>query len=134
MEYNRPVPDARLLRAARSLHYNRAAAATAAERLERAEEAIRSWLTLSGHAQAMLGMFHVALEGETITISKVASPDATQLPLPGEGGAYEVARAAPVAHFRNYESMSEEELAVLVGDLLSLEEDDRADRAGVDPS
>jgi len=132
MEYNRPVPDARLLRAARSLHYNRAALATAAERSERAQEAIRSWLLLSGHAQAMLGMFHVVLEDDQLLITKASSPDASQLPLPGEDDpAYAQPRSASAAPLRAAEAapaplaehvagLSESELATLARGILSV--------------
>jgi len=131
MEYNRPQPDAQLVRAARSLHYNRQLLGTAREREERAQELIRSWLMLSGSAQAMLGMFHVVLEGDQLLITKASSPAATQLPLPGEeipayapprsasAAGLRVAEDAPVPLIEHVAGLSESELASLARGMLA---------------
>lgn len=82
MEHHRPQPDARLIRAARSLHHNRRQAELVDARLARAEAHIASWLELSGLTQAMLGMFRVTLVGERVQITKLVAPDGAQPPLP----------------------------------------------------
>lgn len=131
MEHTQPHPDRRLVRAARSLHANRLKAAVAIERSERAEEAIRSWLALSGQSQAMLGLFEVVLEGTALAVTKHDAPDANQLPLPGEAlAAYAAPRRQSVPSLRAAEpgpaapserlaGLSDAELALVARGLLT---------------
>lgn len=81
-EYRLPAPDKRLLRAARSLHHNQQAKEIAEARIERASEALISYLGLFGLAAARFGLFDVMLVDGQLTITKLPGHDAEQLVLP----------------------------------------------------
>ncbi|MCC7020683.1 MAG: hypothetical protein IT332_13055 [Ardenticatenales bacterium] len=74
--------DHRLLRAARSLHNNRAREAVLRKRIETGEGALTEWLIASGTTHALLGLFELHLEAGEIHVTKRDVPDSDQLPLP----------------------------------------------------
>lgn len=74
--------DHRLLRAARSLHNNRAREAVLRDRIETAEGALTEWLIAAGATHALLGLFDLHLEAGELHLTKRAVPDSDQLPLP----------------------------------------------------
>lgn len=122
MEHDRPAPDARLLRAARSLHHNRRQAQLVDARLARAEAHIASWLERSGLTQAMLGMFRVTLVGERVQITKLDAPDSSQPPLPAiypPSAPGPVHRVAEVPLPERLEPLSEGEMAQLARGMLA---------------
>lgn len=81
-EQQLPPPDKRLVRAARSLYHNQQAREIVEARIERASEAITSYLGLSGLVGARFGMFDVALVDGQVQITKLPGHDAEQLVLP----------------------------------------------------
>lgn len=81
-EQQLPPPDRRLVRAARSLYHNQQAKEIVEARIERASEAITSYLGLSGLVAARFGMFDVALVDGQLQIAKLPGHDAEQLVLP----------------------------------------------------
>lgn len=74
--------DHRLLRAARSLHNNRAREAVLRDRIEAAEGSLTEWLIASGVTYALLGLFDLHLEAGELHVTKRDVPASDQLPLP----------------------------------------------------
>jgi DNA repair protein RadC len=81
-EQRLPLPDKHLVRAARSLHHNREAKELAEARIERASDALVSYLGLCGLATARFGLFDVALVDGQVQVTKLPGQDAEQLALP----------------------------------------------------
>lgn len=78
-------PDKRLLRAARSLYHNQQAKAIAEARIDRAAEALISYLGLTGLATARFGLFEVSVVEGQLQVAKLPGHDAEQLVLPEMG-------------------------------------------------
>ena len=78
----------RVLRAIRSLAYNRRLQPLVEERIERAEATIRSHLILRGTAEAQIGPYEIQTnEDDEITINRLAIDEWQQMPLSvREGG------------------------------------------------
>lgn len=81
-EQRLPPPDKRLVRAARSLYHNQQAREIVEARIERASEALTSYLGLSGLVGARFGLFDVALVDGQLQVAKLPGYDAEQLALP----------------------------------------------------
>lgn len=79
------LTDKRLLRAARSLYHNQQAKATAEARIDRAAEALISYLGLTGLATAQFGLFDVSVVDGQLQVTKLPGHDAEQLVLPEMG-------------------------------------------------
>jgi len=88
MEEEQPPVDPRALRAARSLYINRHNREVIDGRIERAREALITYLGLNGLAAATFGVFDVELAGDELHVTKREVHDAyaTQLALPPVGG------------------------------------------------
>lgn len=82
----RPLPaaahEARLVRAARSLDRSRRLKAAAQEREERALAALTAHLAQTGQTHAVLGLFEILLEGDDLSIRRLAAASGAQLTLP----------------------------------------------------
>lgn len=74
--------DHRLLRAARSLHNNRAREGVLRDRIEVAEDTLIEWLIAAGATHALLGLFDLHLTAGELRVTKRAVPASDQLPLP----------------------------------------------------
>lgn len=86
METPPRASERQLLRAARSLHYNRERLTLIQARIERATETIESHLALAGLGVLSLGCFEIALiEGEIELTWREPANGLAQLPLPEEG-------------------------------------------------
>lgn len=81
-EQPQPLPDKRLLRAARSLYTNRQKQAIIESRIDRAATEINTFMGLYGIATAAIGSYDVQLEDGEVHVAYRPSPDAAQLPLP----------------------------------------------------
>jgi DNA repair protein RadC len=93
-------PDKRLVRAARSLYHNREAKEIAEARIERASDALVSYLGLAGLATARFGLFDVVLVDGQLTVTKLPDNDAEQLVLPEmEAGEHAIHEAAPLVAY-----------------------------------
>lgn len=83
MEAPPRASERQLLRAARSLHYNRERLALIQARIERATETIESHLALAGLGVLSLGCYEIVLvEGEIELTRREPESDLSQLPLP----------------------------------------------------
>lgn len=74
--------EARLVRAARSLDRSRRLKADAQEREEKALAALTAHLAQTGQTQAVLGLFEILLEGDSLSIRRLAAAPGAQLTLP----------------------------------------------------
>lgn len=82
MEFEQPVPDRRIIRAARSLYTNRNRLTTIEARIDRATDELTAFLGLYGMSTATIGMFAVSWDGEALQLERLPGLDAAQLPLP----------------------------------------------------
>lgn len=64
-------------------------------RIERAEEWLRGYLTLSGLVAAVCGAFEVAIENDAVQVSQLPGPEARQLALPNGVNSSQCAVDAP---------------------------------------
>jgi len=83
MERHRPDPlEARLTRAARSLEASRRTLERAKSREEKARSTLLAQMALIGDTQLVVGAYRLILEGEALSVERLSSPPAAQLPLP----------------------------------------------------
>lgn len=83
METPPRVSERQLLRAARSLHYNRERLTLIQARIERATETLESHLAIAGMGVLSLGCYEIVLvEGELELTWREPENDLSQLPLP----------------------------------------------------
>ena len=83
LEAEPPLPDRRLLRAARSLFTNRERLAVIERRIESASDEIARYLGLWGLESATFGVYHVVLDDGFLTLTRHVLQEAVQLSLPG---------------------------------------------------
>lgn len=82
LESEQPVPDRRIIRAARSLYTNRHRLTTIEARIDRATGELTTFLGLYGVSTATIGMFAVSWDGEALQLERLPALDGAQLPLP----------------------------------------------------